>query len=179
MSRIGIKPITLPEGVSLNVNAGVIEVAGPKGQLSQLLFDGFEIKQDSGVVSVIKKVENTTTQKQFGLLRTLVANMITGVSIGFSKRLQITGVGYRVAAEGSGIALSLGYSHKINFTPPAGIDLKIEGNDIIVSGYDKQLVGEVAAEIRGYRPPEPYKGKGIKYEGEHIRRKAGKAAVKG
>lgn len=179
MSRIGIKPITLPEDVSLNVNAGVIEVAGPKGQLTQPLFEGFEIKQENGAVNVIKKVENAITQKQFGLLRTLISNMTIGVSTGFSKRLEINGVGYRVAAEGSGIALSLGYSHKISFTPPAGIDLKIEGNNIIVSGYDKQLVGEVAAEIRGYRPPEPYKGKGIKYEGEHIRRKAGKAAVKG
>lgn len=179
MSRIGLKSITLPDGVSLSVVSNLIEVSGPKGTLSQPLFDGFEIKQDGQVVSVIKKIENATTQKQYGLLRTLIDNMVIGVSSGFSKKLIINGVGYRAAAEGAGISLSLGYSHKISYNPPAGIDLKIEGTTITVSGFDKQQVGAVAAKIRSFRPPEPYKGKGIKYEDERIRRKAGKAAVKG
>lgn len=158
---------------------GMIIVTGSKGSLSQPLLSGFKIDQQDGLVTVVREVENSDTQKQFGLLRTLIANMVIGVSTGFEKTLEINGVGYRAAAEGRGVSLSLGYSHKISYLPPEGVDLKVEGNKIIVSGYDKQLVGEAAAKIRSYRKPEPYKGKGIKYAGEHIRRKAGKTAAKG
>lgn len=179
MSRIGLKPIKIPDGVSLLVDGGTIEVDGPKGRLTQKLFAGFELKQDNGMIMIEKKIDNPETQKRYGLLRTLVFNMMAGVSDGFSKQLEINGVGYRAQSQGSGVSLSLGYSHKIDFNPPEGVDLKVEGNIITVSGFDKQLVGEVAAQIRGFRPPEPYKGKGIRYVGEHVRRKAGKAAVKG
>lgn len=179
MSRIGRQPIAVPAGVTVEVNQGVITVTGPKGTLSQPLFAGFSITQAEGTLTVTKDVENTETQKQYGLIRTLIANMIQGTSEGFSKVLEINGVGYRAAAEGRGVSLSLGYSHKISFQPPEGVDLKVEGNQITVSGHNKQLVGEAAAKIRSYRKPEPYKGKGIKYAGEHIRRKAGKTAAKG
>ncbi len=179
MSRIGKVPVTIPAGVTLEVKDGNIVVTGAKGTLSQVLLPGFKLDQQDGLVTVVREVENSETQKQFGLLRTLIANMIIGVSQGFEKALEINGVGYRAAAEGRGVSLSLGYSHKISYLPPEGVDLKVEGNKIIVSGYDKQLVGEAAAKIRSYRKPEPYKGKGIKYAGEHIRRKAGKTAAKG
>lgn len=179
MSRIGKVPITVPSGVTVEINGGNIVVSGQKGTLSQPLFDGFEINQTDEALTVVRSVENSDTQKQYGLLRTLIANMIEGVSKGFSKTLEINGVGYRAAAEGRGVSLSLGYSHKISYQPPEGVDVKVEGNTIIVSGHDKQLVGEAAAKIRSYRKPEPYKGKGIKYQGEHIRRKAGKTAAKG
>lgn len=179
MSRIGKLPITVPAGVTVESKDGQVVVTGTKGTLSQPLFDGFKIEQGDGTVTVVRTVENSDTQKQFGLLRTLIANMVQGVSVGFTKTLEINGVGYRAAAEGRGVSLSLGYSHKISYQPPEGIDLKVEGNTIIVAGFDKQLVGEAAAKIRSYRKPEPYKGKGIKYAGEHIRRKAGKTAAKG
>ncbi len=179
MSRIGKLPITIPAGVTIELKDGLVSVTGPKGTLSQTLFTGLTVSQDDGQITVVREVENPETQKQFGLLRTLIANMVQGVSEGFSKTLEINGVGYRAAAEGRGVSLSLGYSHKISYQPPEGVELKVEGNSIIVSGHDKQQVGEVAAKIRSYRKPEPYKGKGIKYAGEHIRRKAGKTAAKG
>ncbi len=179
MSRIGKLPITVPAGVTIEVKDGRVTVAGPKGTLLQTLFTGLTVSQADGQLTVVREVENSETQKQFGLLRTLIANMVQGVSEGFSKTLEINGVGYRAAAEGRGVSLSLGYSHKISYQPPEGVELKVEGNSIIVSGHDKQQVGEVAAKIRSYRKPEPYKGKGIKYAGEHIRRKAGKTAAKG
>ncbi len=179
MSRIGKVPVTIPAGVTLEVKDGMIVVTGSKGSLNQPLLQGFKIEEQDGLVAVVREVENSDTQKQFGLLRTLIANMVIGVSTGFEKTLEINGVGYRAAAEGRGVSLSLGYSHKISYLPPEGVELKVEGNKIIVSGYDKQLVGEAAAKIRSYRKPEPYKGKGIKYAGEHIRRKAGKTAAKG
>ncbi len=179
MSRIGKLPITIPAGVTLEVKDGQVIVTGPKGTLSQTIFAGFRVEQQDGAVTVVREVENADTQKQYGLLRTLIANMVQGVSQGFHKTLEINGVGYRAAAEGKGVSLSLGYSHKISYQPPEGVELKVEGNTITVSGHDKQLVGESAAKIRSYRKPEPYKGKGIKYAGEHIRRKAGKTAAKG
>lgn len=179
MSRIGKLPITVPAGVTIEVKDGRVTVAGPKGTLLQTLFTGLTVSQADGQLTVVREVENSETQKQFGLLRTLIANMVQGVSEGFSKTLEINGVGYRAAAEGRGVSLSLGYSHKISYQPPEGVELKVEGNSIIVSGHDKQQVGEAAAKIRSYRKPEPYKGKGIKYAGEHIRRKAGKTAAKG
>ncbi len=179
MSRIGKLPITIPTGVTVELKDGCVTVTGPKGTLSQPLFAGLTVQQADAQLTVVREVENAQTQKQFGLLRTLLANMVQGVSQGFSKTLEINGVGYRAAAEGRGVSLSLGYSHKISYQPPEGVDLKVEGNTIIVSGHDKQQVGEAAAKIRSYRKPEPYKGKGIKYAGEHIRRKAGKTAAKG
>ncbi len=179
MSRIGKLPIVIPEGITLEVKDAIVTVSGQKGTLSQPVFPGFSLEQADGQLTITKTVENPETQKQYGLLRTLIANMVHGISTGFSKELEINGVGYRAAAEGRGVSLSLGYSHKISYQPPEGVDVKVEGNKIIVSGYSKQLVGEAAAKIRSYRKPEPYKGKGIKYVDEHIRRKAGKTAAKG
>lgn len=179
MSRIGKLPIVIPAGVTIEVKENQVTVEGPKGTLSQALFAGLSVTQADNQLTVVREVENAETQKQFGLLRTLIANMVQGVSEGFSKTLEINGVGYRAAAEGRGVSLSLGYSHKISYQPPEGVELKVEGNTIVVSGRDKQQVGEAAAKIRSYRKPEPYKGKGIKYAGEHIRRKAGKTAAKG
>lgn len=179
MSRIGRQQINLPESVSLEVSDDMVNVSGPKGNLSQPLFDGFTISQANGVVMIEKKVENAETQRYYGLLRTLINNMVVGVSEGFSKTLEVNGVGFKTQMDGGNLVMSLGFSHKITFTPPEGVEIKVQGNQITVSGFDKQRVGEVAAKIRAYKKPEPYKGKGIKYSGEVIRRKAGKTAAKG
>lgn len=179
MSRIGRQQINIPAGVTVEVKDGMIEVTGPKGTLSQPLFDGFSIKQEESGLQIEKKVENGQTQKFYGLLRTLVNNMIVGVSEGFSKTLEVNGVGFRVQMDGVNLVMSLGFSHKITFTPPEGVEVKVQGNSITVSGFDKQKVGEAAAKIRAYKKPEPYKGKGIRYSGEVVRRKAGKTAAKG
>ncbi|MBI2797699.1 50S ribosomal protein L6 [Candidatus Saccharibacteria bacterium] len=178
MSRIGRQPIIIPEGVQVQIEGRTVTVTGQRGSLTQQLLPGFEIEQKENRLELVQKVENPETLRNYGLLRSLIANMVTGVSEGFSKTLEIHGVGYRVQLKGSELVLSLGYSHPINYQAPAGIELKTEQNNIIVTGYDKQLVGEVAAQIREFRKPEPYKGKGIRYQGEHIRRKAGKTAAK-
>lgn len=179
MSRIGRQIINIPAGVSIELKAGTIHVAGPKGNLEQPMFEGFAIEVEDNTVKVIKKVENVQTQQYYGLLRTLINNMAVGVSEGFTKTLEVNGVGFRVQKEGAALVMSLGFSHKITYTPPEGVELSVQGSTITVSGFDKQKVGESAAKIRAFKKPEPYKGKGIKYSDEVVRRKAGKTAAKG
>jgi len=180
MSRIGKQPITIPDGVEVKVDkaaGGEIRIKGPKGELVRPVPDEIEvaIKDKEIVVGIKKKTNNAPAL--WGLLRTLIANMIEGVTQGFEKKLEIEGVGYRAALENDKLILSLGFSHPVEIKAPDGIEFKVEKNLITVSGIDKQLVGQVAADIRSKRKPEPYKGKGIHYLGEEIRRKAGKKVV--
>jgi large subunit ribosomal protein L6 len=181
MSRIGKLPVTVPSGVDVTIGAGEVRVKGPKGELSQhILSDVVDVKMEDGKVLVARKGDAKSHRSAHGLTRTLIANMVEGVSKGFRKSLEIQGVGYRAAKAGEKLNLTLGYSHPVVFEPPKGIALSVEGtNKIHVEGIDKQSVGQVAAEIRGLRPPEPYKGKGIRYEGETIRKKLGKAGKAG
>jgi large subunit ribosomal protein L6 len=179
MSRIGKKPITLPKGVQVTVSGKVVKVKGPKGQLERTVHNDVDVKVEGESVKVIPVDTAYLMRKYHGLTRSLVSNMVTGVSEGFTKRLKLVGVGYRAAAKGKGLTLSLGYSHPIEYDPPAGIDLKIEAQTtVIVTGADKEMVGQVAAKIRGFREPEPYHGKGVRYEDEKILTKVGKAAGK-
>ncbi len=173
--------VTIPSGVNVTVNDGEVYVKGPKGELRQrILTDIVAVRVQDGGVHVDRRGEARSHRAAHGLTRTLITNMIEGVSKGFRKSLELQGVGYRAAKSGEKLNLSLGYSHPVVFQPPKGIALSVEGqNKIHVDGIDKQQVGEVAAEIRSLRPPEPYKGKGIRYEGEHVRRKLGKAAKAG
>jgi large subunit ribosomal protein L6 len=177
MSRIGKLPVAVPSGVDVKLENGEVLVSGPKGQLRQrILSDVVEVNLDNGKVVVARKGDARTHRSAHGLTRTLIANMVEGVSKGFRKSLEISGVGYRVAKSGERLNLSLGYSHPVAFEPPKGISLTVEGQTKIhVEGIDKQAVGQVAADIRRLRRPEPYKGKGIRYEGERIRKKLGKA----
>jgi large subunit ribosomal protein L6 len=177
MSRIGKLPVTVPSGVEVKVESGEVFVKGPKGELRQrVLADVVDIRLDDGKVRVERKGDAKAHRSAHGLTRTLIANMVEGVSKGFRKSLEISGVGYRVAKSGERLNLSLGYSHPVSFEAPKGVALTVEGqNKIHVDGIDKQAVGQVAAEIRSLRKPEPYKGKGIRYEGERIRKKLGKA----
>jgi large subunit ribosomal protein L6 len=177
MSRIGKLPVALPTGVEVKVEAGEVFVSGPKGKLRQrILADVVEVSMTDGKVVVARKGDAKMHRSAHGLTRTLIANMVQGVSKGFRKSLEITGVGYRVAKSGERLNLSLGYSHPVVYEAPTGVALSVEGQTKIhVDGIDKQAVGQVAAEIRRLRKPEPYKGKGIRYEGERIRKKLGKA----
>lgn len=179
MSRIGRQPITVPGGVTAEVQPRRVSVTGPKGTLELSLLPGIKVEQDGETLVVKKMIATPTTQKTHGLTRTLLANMVTGVSEGYSKRLEINGVGYRASVSGGSVNLSLGFSHPIEYKLPPGIEAKVEKNVLTISGHDKQLVGQVAANIRALKKPEPYKGKGIKYTDERIRRKAGKTATKG
>lgn len=179
MSRVGNKPVEIKEGVTVEVLGQDVRAKGPKGELSIILNQGVSAKVEDGKVALVVKDDSKELAKLHGLSRTLVSNMIEGVAEGFEKKLEFNGVGYRANVEGRDLVLNLGYSHPIKYTPREGIEIKVEKNVITVAGIDKQLVGQTAAEIREFRKPEPYKGKGIKYEDEHIRRKAGKAAVKG
>ena len=179
MSRIGRQPINIPAGVEVAIDEKMVTAKGSKGELQVKILKGLSVEQKDNQIIVSQKVENANTQKQFGLLRTLISNMVIGVSEGFTKELEINGVGFRAAMKGSVLEMSLGFSHPIEYTAPEGVSISVEQNIIKVTGYDKQLVGEAAANIRSFKKPEPYKGKGIKYVGEHIRRKAGKAAAKG
>jgi large subunit ribosomal protein L6 len=179
MSRIGRKPIMVPAGVTVEINDQHVKVTGPKGNLELTLLPGITIDQDGSTLTLAKAVETPETGRLYGLSRTLVANMVIGVSTGFTRALEINGVGFRAAVAGNTINLSLGFSHPIAFALPQGVDAKIEKNVITLSGFDKQLVGQVAANLRALKKPEPYKGKGIKYVEEQIRRKAGKTATKG
>lgn len=179
MSRIGRQPITVPAGVSLTQEGATITVVGPKGTLTERLLPGLKLAQDGDTITVTRQVENVETESSYGLMRTLVNNMVVGVSQGFSRQLEINGVGYRAAVSGSTVNLNLGFSHPVAFKLPAGIEAKVEKNVLTISGFDKQLVGQVAANVRALKKPEPYKGKGIKYIEERIRRKAGKTATKG
>jgi large subunit ribosomal protein L6 len=181
VSRIGKLPVALPSGVEVKLNDGEVAVKGPKGELRQrVLTDVVEVRLEDGRVLVSRKGDAKTHRSAHGLTRTLIANMVEGVSKGFRKSLEISGVGYRVAKSGENLTLSLGFSHPVSFVAPQGVALSVEGQTKIhVEGIDKQAVGQVAADIRRLRQPEPYKGKGIRYEGERIRKKLGKAGKAG
>ena len=179
MSRIGKAPITVPGGVTVEIKDGLVSVKGPKGQLKTQVRPELTVKQEDGKLVVTRNNEDRLTRGLHGLSRTLVANMVKGVTDGFERQLEVIGVGYRAAMEGTKLVMQLGYSHPVEIDPPTGLTIVVgKGNIITVQGSDKQAVGDLAAEIRGKRPPEVYKGKGIKYQGEVIRRKAGKAAGK-
>lgn len=175
MSRIGKLPIDIPSGVTITVDPDWITVAGAKGTLKQFTMPGVTVKQEENQVVVVRDNEEAVNRSKHGLMRTLVSNMIEGVSKGFEKKLEINGVGFRVAMAGQGLKMNLGFSHDVNYTLPQGIQATVEGNVITISGIDKQQVGQIAAEIRALKKPEPYKGKGIKYVGERIIRKSGKS----
>jgi large subunit ribosomal protein L6 len=180
MSRIGRKSIPVPAGVDVTITGQTIKVKGPKGELSHTVAEPITVeKADSGELAVNRPNDERRAKELHGLSRTLVANMIVGVTEGYKKTLEINGTGYRVTAKGKDLEFALGFSHPVNVVPPAGITFTVERpTQFTVAGIDKQLVGEVAANIRKIRPPEPYKGKGVKYQGEVIRRKAGKAGKK-
>jgi large subunit ribosomal protein L6 len=179
MSRIGKAPIPIPDKVSVSLNGLDVTVKGPKGELSRTLPDGVEIAQDGNVLLVTPSSTSRRSRERHGLCRTLVANMVEGVSQGYTRKLEIVGVGYRAAVQGKKLVVSAGYSHQVEMIPPDGITFAVENNtNVFVSGADKELVGNEAAKVRAIRPPEPYKGKGIKYEGERILRKAGKTGKK-
>jgi large subunit ribosomal protein L6 len=179
MSRIGKLPIEIKEGVNVTLEGRNVKVTGPKGELNFKVNPVIGIEMVDGRVVVSEKKNTRDSGNFYGLTRTLISNMIVGVSEGFEKKLEFTGVGYRANMEARDLVMALGFSHPVRYTPREGIEIKVEKNVITVSGIDKQLVGQTAAEIRELKKPEPYKGKGIKYEGERIRRKAGKAAAKG
>ena len=180
MSRIGKKPIVLPAGVSATIVDEVVKIKGPKGELAVKLPRLVAVKEDANtLVCTVPAPEESRQAAFWGLSRTLLANAVIGVTEGYSKKLELNGVGFRVAAQGSDLALALGFSHPVDFKAPVGITFNVEGNVITVSGIDKYLVGETAAQIRSLKPVEPYKGKGLKYVGEYVRRKAGKVAKSG
>jgi large subunit ribosomal protein L6 len=177
MSRIGKKPIEVPAGVIVSLDPGRVTVSGPKGELRQEVPQRMKIEQENGSIVVTRPTERGDDRALHGLTRTLIANMVEGVTNGFEKRLEIQGVGYRAALSGSNLELQVGYSHPVRITPRQGIEFEVPvPTQIVVKGIDKQVVGQTAAEIRKVRPPEPYKGKGIRYEGEFVRRKVGKRA---
>jgi large subunit ribosomal protein L6 len=177
MSRIGRKPISVPENVSIDVAPGHVSVKGPKGELAQDLSADMKVEQSDGVLTVARPTDRGEHRALHGLTRSLIANMVEGVTDGFEKRLEIQGVGYRAQLKGKNLELALGYSHPVPIEAPEGIEFEVpQPTEIIVRGIDKQLVGQVAADIRKRRPPEPYKGKGIRYRGEHVMRKVGKRA---
>lgn len=178
MSRVGIKPVELKEGVDIKVQGQDVLVHGPKGDLSFKVSPKVGIKVSDGLITLTAKKEIKEDREIHGLTRTIIANMVTGVSEGFEKKLEFHGVGYRAAMEGRDLVMHLGFSHPVRYTPIEGIEISVEKHVITVNGIDKQQVGQVAAEIRELKKPEPYKGKGIRYEGEHVRRKAGKTAAK-
>ena len=180
MSRIGKMPITVPAGVTVTIEDNHVTVKGPKGELTRQINKNMKLTMDNGVITVKRPDDEKESRSLHGLSRTLINNMIIGVTQGFSKTLEINGVGYRAAKQGQNINFTLGFSHPVVKEPPAGITFEVPApNKIVVSGADKEVVGAVAADIRTLRPPEPYKGKGIRYEGEHVRRKIGKAGAKG
>lgn len=177
MSRVGKQPIPLAQGVKVEVSDGTVTVTGPKGTLSrEVVHSGISVVEEDGRLVVSRENDEKEQRSMHGLMRTLVANMVVGVSTGFTKTLEIQGVGYRAQKQGNNLNLALGFSHPVEVSPPPGIEFNVEGNNrVLVSGIDKELVGQVSANIRKIRPPEPYKGKGVRYQGEAVRRKAGKA----
>jgi large subunit ribosomal protein L6 len=180
MSRIGKLPVPILKGVQVGQKNGTVSVKGPKGELMLDLHPDVKVVVDDSEIRVERPSDSKPHRALHGLTRALIANMVKGVTEGFSKTLEIVGVGYRADAKGNGITLNVGYSHPINYVPAEGVKLECPNQTtIVISGVDKQKVGQTAAEIRGFRPPEPYKGKGIRYQGEHIRRKAGKTASSG
>ena len=178
MSRIGIKPINLPAGVEVKVNGNVVSVKGPKGELQETISSLLTVENKDGVVTVSRDGDEAEKRAQHGLARTLINNMVVGVTDGFQKKLQLVGVGYKAEKKGKKLVMNLGYSHPVELEDPEGIETETpDANTIIVKGINKALVGNYAANIRAWRKPEPYKGKGIKYEDEHIRRKEGKTGA--
>ncbi|NJN85546.1 MAG: 50S ribosomal protein L6 [Leptolyngbyaceae cyanobacterium SL_7_1] len=179
MSRIGKRPISLPAKVTVAIDGQQVTVKGPKGELSRVIPSEVEIIQEGDTLIVARRNESRAARQRHGLSRTLVANMVEGVSQGFQRRLEIQGIGYRAQVQGRSLNLTVGYSHPVQITPPDGIQVAVENNtNVVVSGIDKEIVGNIAAQIRAVRPPEPYKGKGIRFSGEVVRRKAGKAGKK-
>lgn len=175
MSRVGKKPVPIPSGVTVTIADGYVKVKGPKVELQHIVLTGTTVAIEGNEVKV--SAEKISRNPAFGTMRAQIANMVTGVTTGFSKTLEIVGTGYRANMDGKKLVLQLGFSHPVEFMSPDGITIKVENpTRLTISGANKAQVGQVAADIRGYRPPEPYKGKGVKYEGEYIRRKAGKAA---
>ena len=182
MSRIGKLPIEIPEGVTIDIKGEIVTVKGPKGELSERIRSNITVKIEGNILTCSKSDETKESKSLHGLSRSLIANMVEGVTKGFVKRLEIIGVGYKANVQGSKLVLNLGFSHPIEIKTPEGITFELDKdkkNILSVSGISKQQVGEIAAKIRSYRKPEPYKGKGIRYEGEHVARKAGKTASKG
>ncbi len=175
MSRIGKQPISIPSGVTITVDNEFVTVQGPKGTLKQFTMPGIKVEQKDNELVVARETDEKVHRSKHGLMRTLVFNMVTGVTEGFSKILEVNGVGFKVALAGDTLKLNLGFSHQIEYKVPKDITIKVDKLNIEVSGTDKQKVGQVAAEIRAFKKPEPYKGKGIKYEGERILRKSGKS----
>jgi large subunit ribosomal protein L6 len=183
LSRIGKQPITIPANVTIQIEDGgdfgykFVHVKGPKGELKQSIKRGVNLKVEDSELFVERANDSKQNKSFHGLYRTLIQNMVLGVTEGFSKSLEIVGIGYRAEFQGQNLVLSLGYSHKINFVPPTGININVQDqNNITIEGADKQLVGEIAAKLRSYRSPEPYKGKGIRYKGEQVRRKSTKGS---
>jgi large subunit ribosomal protein L6 len=175
MSRIGKKPVTIPGGVTARVNGQEVAMKGPKGELKHVLVDALVAKLENNELEVAMREDTKEARSMWGMSRTMVANLITGVTEGFTKKLEITGVGYRAAVQGQNVQLQLGYSHDVVHPIPQGIQVVCpKPTEIVITGIDKQKVGQVAAELRRYRPPEPYKGKGVRYAGEYIYRKEGK-----
>jgi large subunit ribosomal protein L6 len=179
MSRIGKKPVTVPKGVTLDLQGQVVAVKGPKGELRRTLHPEMQLALADGTLTVARPSEDKRHKALHGLTRTLVQNMVDGVSKGFSKTLEIQGVGYKAEAKPYGVNLIVGFSHPVKYEAPKGIKISVENNIVVkIEGADKEIVGQVAAELRAVRPPEPYKGKGIRYQGEQVRRKAGKTGAK-
>jgi large subunit ribosomal protein L6 len=177
VSRIGRAPISVPSGVTVDISGQKVAVTGPKGTLEHVVSEPIRISQEDGSLLVTRPTDRGPHRALHGLSRTLVANMVTGVTEGFQRKLELVGVGYRAALKGTNLELAVGFSHPVTFEPPEGITFEVpEATQIVVSGINKQQVGQIASEIRRVRPPEPYKGKGIRYEGEAVRRKVGKRA---
>ena len=175
MSRIGKKAVAVPSGVTVTIEGQTVTVKGPKGQLAWTVAEEIEVKQEGAELLLTKRVDNTRAQAMWGLSRTLVANMVEGVTSGFEKTLELVGVGYRAAMKGNALSMQLGFSHEVDVPPPAGVTFAVpKQTEIKISGIDKQVIGEIASQIRRLRPPEPYKGKGVRYAGEKVRRKEGK-----
>jgi large subunit ribosomal protein L6 len=179
MSRIGRKPVTIPKGITVQIQGNTVAVKGPRGELHRILHPEMQLALDNDKFTVARPSDEKRHKALHGLTRTLVQNMVDGVSKGFSKSLEIQGVGYKAEAKPYGVNLIVGYSHPVKYEAPKGIKITVDNNVLVkIEGADKELVGQVAAELRAVRPPEPYKGKGIRYVGEHVRRKAGKTGTK-
>ena len=175
MSRIGKKAVAIPSGVTVTLDGQTVTVKGPKGQLAWTVAEEIEVKQEGGELTLSKRNDTTRAQAMWGLSRTLVANMVHGVTQGYERTLELVGVGYRAAMKGSNLSMQLGFSHDVDIKPPQGVTFAVpKQTEIRIAGIDKQVVGEIAAQIRRIRPPEPYKGKGVRYQGEKVRRKEGK-----
>ncbi len=179
MSRIGRKPVLVPSGVTAEVAGHTVKVKGPKGELARTIHSALSVKMEDGKILVERPNDEQFNKALHGLTRTLIANMVEGVTNGYQKTLEIQGVGYKAEINPAGLTMIVGYSHPVPFKAPPGIKLTVENNTVVkIAGADKEMVGQVAAELRSIRPPEPYKGKGIRYQGEHVRRKAGKTGAK-